>query len=104
MGLADVFNVNVSSMGQSAAITKQTLASYDPNLGDVMARYWASFVQSGLPQSAVAWPSYKGSIPEAQLLSITTERTDRPHLATGHDPAAPKCEFFQDFIRKSKEQ
>lgn len=98
----DVFNQSVGEIYPDAM-----RASYDPNLGDAMSRYWASFVKSGLksdqPHGYPAWPEYSGPIGAAKSLEITTGSNGEPQISIHRGIDSDRCTFFENFLKAGKE-
>jgi len=94
--ISDVFNI--SDMSQ----TKEMQASYAPQLGDAMARYWANFIKVGAPGGAPFWGKYEGDIRSATQLRVATASNGKPLLSVERGLDADKCDFFYKFVRASE--
>lgn len=100
--ISDVFNVT-GAFGGHGQIDQFMRASYTPQLGDTMSKYWASFIKTGQPRGDTPWPRYTGSVRAAKSLDISTSAAGEPQISAVQGLDSHRCEFFEKFIKESED-
>lgn len=70
---------------------------YNIDLAHTMGGYWTSFIASGIPRGAVAWPEYSGNLNSSNILKFADDEAGKPTITQSRPLEIPQCEFFQRF-------